>query len=356
MLSISDKEGTIVRIHSNYYYVECDSFIWECMLRNKIKKAGIEPKVGDKVIIDEKKADTKTAVITEILQRENELQKPNISNIDQIIIITSTFDPDFNPLVLDKFIVLSESNHIVPIVCINKSDRLDDSLKDFILKTYEKTGYRFIFTSAKENTGLNELKESLIGKTSVFTGVSGSGKSSLLNSIDHTLKLQTGEVSKNLGTGKHTTRHVSLQKFVYKDKMGFVADTPGFSFIEFHSIDSENLAWHFKDFRDFIPQCRMSKCLHFHEPDCGVKNNIDLESSRYSSYISILNDILALEKLKKARSAKKEEKVKISQRADGKNIRVVKMGTQVKDSSRRTINQNLSKIQSFNEIEEDDEI
>lgn len=356
MFSESQMEGTITRIHSNYYYVECNSRLWECMLRNKIKKSGIDPKVGDKVIIEEKKDDTTTAVITEVLKRQNELKKPNISNIDQIVIIMSTYDPDFNPLVLDKFIVLSEAHNIFPVICINKSDKIDEKLKSFILKTYEKTGYKFIFTSAKENFGLEDLKEVLINKTSVFTGVSGSGKSSLLNTIDNTLKLQTGEVSKNLGTGKHTTRHVSLQKFFYKDSFGFVADTPGFSFIEFNYIDSHELAWYFKEFKEFIPKCKMSKCVHFHEPDCGIKNNIDLESSRYASYITILNDILELEKVKKVRSSKKENKVKISQRADGKNISVVKMGTQVRDGSRRTRNQELSKIQTFNDIEDQDEI
>ncbi len=365
-LILEDKDsclGIVIRIHSNYYYVDYNNEIWECMLRSKLKKEGTEPKVGDKVLIDEFKIVTKddvisihSAVITSILTRNNELDKPNVANIDQAIIVTSTYSPDFNPLLLDKFIVLSESNNINPIICINKSDKIDEDLREFIERTYRNIGYEIVYTSAKENQGLDDLKKVLSNKISVLTGVSGSGKSSLINAINPELSLQVAEVSKNLGTGRHTTRHVSLQKVFFNNQKALIADTPGFSFIELNNIQSKELAWNFREFTPFIPECALSDCLHWQEPDCNVKRNINTETSRYNNYLNLLIEVLGFEKINNARSSKKESQVKISQRADGKNIRVVKIGSQARENSRRTVKQELSEIgkrTSIDDMEED---
>lgn len=346
------KTGIVIRIHSNYYYVEFNDTLWECMLRNKLKKEGIEPKVGDKVNIDQLNNENSTAVITAIFPRNNELNKPNIANIDQIIIVTSTYDPNFSPLVLDKFIVLAESYNITPLICVNKSDHLDSELKDFIDELYKSLDYQLIYTSAKTKEGIDKLKHCMLDKISVLTGVSGAGKSSLLNCIDPDLNLETGEVSKNIGTGKHTTRHVSLQRIFYEGKHALIADTPGFSYIEFNNINSLELAWYFKEFTPFIPECSMSGCIHLYEPGCKVKENIDLEGSRYNNYINILLNIIEIEKIQRARSSKKETQVKISRRADGKHIRIVKLGSQSKESNRRTIKQELDEIGKINSVED----
>ncbi|MFN8672446.1 MAG: ribosome small subunit-dependent GTPase A [Candidatus Sericytochromatia bacterium] len=356
-VSTPQEEGLITKIHSNYYYVYFDNITWECMLRNKIKKEGVDPKVGDKVLIESLNTENNTAAIASVFERKNEIEKPNIANIDQIVIVTSTYAPDFNPLQTDKFIVLAESNNIEPIICINKADQLDDELKEFIEEIYSKTGYKIIYTSAKEKNGLDELKKVLLDKTTVFTGVSGVGKSSLINELIPDLNLETKEVSKNLGTGRHTTRHVSLQKVFFDEhNFGFVADTPGFSFISFDKIYSKELAWYYKEFKPFISSCPLSGCLHCFEPNCNLKNNIDTESARYLNYLNILSDIINLEKIEKKRSLKKEAQVKVSTRADGKNIRVVKLGTQAKESSRRVAKQEIQKIQkttSISDFEED---
>ncbi|MEK7435062.1 MAG: ribosome small subunit-dependent GTPase A [Cyanobacteriota bacterium] len=352
---MTEKYGTITKIHSNYYYVDFDNINWECMLRNKIKKEGKGPKVGDKVTIEALNYENNTCAISSILDRKNEIDKPNISNIDQLIIVSSSYAPDFNSLQLDKFIILSESHNIRPIICINKSDKIDDKLKEYITSIYKDTGYDIVYSSTFTKEGIDELKSFLLDKTTVLTGVSGSGKSSIINCIDPKLKLRIKEVSKNLGSGTHTTRHVSLQKFFYKDSFGFVADTPGFSFFEFNNIYSSELAWYYKEFVPFIPFCPLSGCLHWKEPNCNLKANIDIESTRYINYLNILIDILNLEKIQKSRSTKKEEFVKISTKANGKNIRVVKLGTQSREDSRRVSKQQLKSLERTDYFKDEDD-
>jgi ribosome biogenesis GTPase len=325
------------------------------MLRNKLKKEGIEPKVGDKVTIGEHNSENFTAVITTILPRSNELDKPNIANLDQVIIVTSTYSPDFSPLLLDKFIILAESNNMTPLICINKSDRLDPALRELIDLTYGSIGYELIYTSAVSKLGIDQLKQAMLEKISVLTGVSGSGKSSLLNAIDVSLNLNIAEVSKNLGTGRHTTRHVSLQKISYQGKTALIADTPGFSFIELNNIYETELAWYFKEFTPFIPECPMSNCLHWQEPNCKVKENINPDNQRYQNYLNLLQEVIEFEKINNDRSSKKETQVKVSKRADGKNIRVVKLASQARDNSRRTIKQDLAEMGKLSSIEDMDD-
>ncbi|GIW21714.1 MAG: putative ribosome biogenesis GTPase RsgA [Candidatus Sericytochromatia bacterium] len=322
------------------------------MLREKIKKASIIPKVGD--IVEIEKTSNKTGVIIDVKPRKNELSKPNIANIDQVVIVLSSYKPDFNSLILDKFLVFYQSYNIDCIICINKSDLLDNSLKEFI-NYYSNIGYKLIYTSAKTGDGIDDLKQELLEKVSVLAGVSGAGKSSIINRIDSNLKLKVGDVSENLGIGKHTTRYVSLQMIRYKNKNCFIADSPGFSFIELNNIESKKLSYYFREFIPFINKCEMKDCLHLHEDNCFLKKNIDIENNhRYLNYLKFLNEILEIEKIKKTKSSKIENNIKIFKKSDGKNIKIIKLPEELRDKSRKFINQNLKKLEKINSIDDID--
>lgn len=349
----------VTKIHSNYYYVVFRNEIWECMLRSKLKKAKQEVKVGDKVLIEDLNFSNKTAVISKIFSRQNELEKPNIANVDQAVIICSTLTPNFSSDDLDKYLVLIESNKIKPIICINKSDLLTDELRSNIDKIYQNSDYKIIYTSAKNELGFDELIKVLKNKISVFVGASGVGKSTVLNKLDSNLKLATQEVSGYTGTGRHTTRHVSLQKINFGKKYALIADTPGFRYIEFKNIKSLELAKYFPEFKKLRIQCKLRNCLHWKEPDCKIKEKFGLDNHRYLSYLNILNEVREFEKINKKRSLKKENNIKISERSDGKKISVVKLEGHQREISRRSIKQELSKIgeeRSLKEIEENDYI
>jgi len=320
------------------------------MLRAKIKKAQIMPKVGD--IVEINKVSNNTGVIIDVKERKNELNKPSIANVDQVVIVMSTYKPDFNSLILDKFLVFYESTNIPCIICINKSDLLNNELRKSI-DYYSKIGYELIYTSANTGEGLDKLKERFIEKVSILAGVSGVGKSSIINKIDSSLNLKVGEVSEFLGTGKHTTRHVSLQITKYKGKDCFIADAPGFSHVEFDNINSKELAKYFKEFVPFIKNCKIPDCLHLYEPNCDLKNNINIQNNhRYLNYIKFLEEILELEKIRKSRSNKNEANIKVYTKSNGKNIKVVKLPEELRDKSRKFINQNLREIKKLTSIED----
>ena len=211
--------GKIVKQISNDYTVRVNDDLYICKPRGKFRNLSITPLVGDNVIIDDK-----NNYILEILDRKNKLDRPSISNIDQVVIVTSVKIPDFSSNLLDKLLTIIEFNKIEPIICFTKLDLLDnDKLKEIesIMNYYSKIGYQVY-----RNTDL-ELRKIFKNKVTVFAGQSGAGKSSLLNILDESLNLKVGEVSIALGRGKHTTRHTELIEVLD----GYIADTPGFSSI-----------------------------------------------------------------------------------------------------------------------------
>ena len=231
-----------------------------------------------------------------VLPRHNCLVRPPICNVDQALIVSSCKEPDFSSILLDKFLLVIEHLGIEPIIIISKMDLDEDkSVKQYV-KDYRQAGYRVYEISSKDNHGLEELKTVFKDKVSVITGQSGVGKSSFLNALDINLKLETNEISKSLGRGKHTTRHVELLKMYG----GYLGDTPGFSSLELE-MTPEELAVAYHDFAQFSHECKFRGCLHDSEPNCGVKKAVEdgkISKERYEHYLMNLQDVKKKEERK----------------------------------------------------------
>lgn len=269
-------QGIIIKNISNDYTVKTTKGIYICKARGKFRLTGITPLVGDSVEID-----AQNNYITKINQRKNELIRPPISNVDNAMIVTSVKEPDFNSNLLDKLLTIVSYNNIKPIICLTKLDLLDDEeAKEIkrIINYYQSIGYEVVTNREKEKI-CNYLKN----KISVFTGQSGAGKSTLLNNLDSSLKLQTNEISKALGRGKHTTRCVTL----YQIQDGLVADTPGFSSVDLNNMSKIEIRDNMKEMFDNLESCKYRDCMHINEDGCYVKKLLEQNKilpSRYENY------------------------------------------------------------------------
>lgn len=279
-------EGTILKGIGGFYYVETEIGISECRARGKFRRENISPLVGDKVIVDIVESSNQ-GYILEILTRKNQMIRPAIANIDQVIIIFAAVKPDINLQMLQKFIVYAEHLDIKPVLVINKVD-LDPEKKYWeILKVFKAAGYEVIETSATEELGIEIICETLKNKISVFAGPSGAGKSTLLNRIKPGLQLKTGDLSKKIDRGTHTTRHAEL---IELDTGGRVADTPGFTSLDLNELQVDELKNCFPEFIKLSKDCRFNSCSHLKEPDCAVKKAVEageLEKFRYDFYVYI---------------------------------------------------------------------
>lgn len=273
--------GRIVRIISNLYTVACDDELYACRARGKFRNEHIVPCVGDNVVIDVEKQ-----VITDILPRTNELYRPVIANVDIGLIITSTKKPTLDLVLLDKLISVITFNDIEPVICFTKLDLLNEeelSNVDNLRKYYEMVGIKCFY-----NNEVTEIKKFIKDKVVVLAGQTGAGKSSLLNRLDDSLDIKTDEISEALGRGKHTTRHVEL----YEIGEGFIADTPGFSALDFKDMDKEQLRDTFIEFREY--DCKFRDCMHKKEINCGVKEAVEnklILESRYNNYLQYLEEL-----------------------------------------------------------------
>lgn len=281
-------KGKIIRALSGFYDVQTDQGLFRCKARGKFRKFDFKPLVGDNVEFQIENNDE--GYIMHIEKRQNELIRPPICNIDQAIIVVSAREPDFSSLLLDKFLMQVEQKNIYPIICITKMDLVeeDDEIFDIIEK-YRQSGYEIYCLSSKNNSGLEQIKQIFKNKESVITGQSGVGKSSLLNALNINLNLETNIISKALGRGKHTTRHVELVSVLD----GLVADTPGFSSLEL-TMSAVEAAQSYHDFKELSKECKFRGCLHDSEPGCAIKEavlNGQIPQQRYDNYLIFLNEI-----------------------------------------------------------------
>ena len=273
-------EGIIIKNISNDYAVLCKNGEYTCKPRGKFRNDKITPLVGDNVIID---PDNK--YILEIKKRKNMLIRPSVANIDQAIIVSSVKEPNFSTNLLDKLLVIVTYNNIKPIICLTKLDLLNESeLKkiDMYIKYYSSLGYTVVSNQDKKL-----IKELLKDKLTVITGQSGAGKSTLLNMLDKSLELKTNAISKALGRGKHTTRHVEL----YNIDGGLVVDTPGFSAIDLSDIPNIAIRDNMIEMYENLSECKYRDCMHIKEDGCAVKRKVEngeILISRYNNYKSFI--------------------------------------------------------------------
>lgn len=283
--------GRLIKGIGGFYYVDIEGEIFECKARGLFRKKKITPLVGDYVEIDILDNENKKGVLEKINKRKNELIRPSVSNIDQVVVVFAVTQPDPHLSLLDRFLVLAKSQKLNIVICFNKIDLLNEEEYSEIINIYKSAGYKLILTSTKENKGVNELKNKLKNKTTVFAGPSGVGKSTLLNSVHPGLKLQTGEISLKISRGKHTTRHAEILSI---EKDSWVVDTPGFSSLNMNFIEENQLELYFPEFMKYTDNCRFNTCKHINEPNCGVKEAVELgkiHESRYSNYNQFIEEI-----------------------------------------------------------------
>lgn len=283
-------EGRIVKALSGYYYVKSEGELWQCRARGLFKKKKLSPLVGDWVCFVP--TENGEGLIQEIAPRTTQLARPPLANADQAVIVSSLCQPDFQPLLTDKFLVHVERANMRPLVVLTKVDLCPLSHEAAeMIDVYRAIGYVVIQTSAIQQQGIEALRESLGNHISILAGQSGAGKTSLLNALCPDLELVTGEVSEKLGRGRHTTRHVEM---IELPSGGLVADTPGFSQLSFSGWTTEELGACFPEMAIVADQCKFRGCLHDQEPHCAVKAAVqsqDISAMRYEHYVKFLKEI-----------------------------------------------------------------
>lgn len=283
------KTGRIIRSISGVYRVDVDGQLYDAKPRGLFRKKQISPIVGDIVDIDDETH--ASGYIQHIHPRDNELKRPPVSNIDLLVIVMSAVSPNFSTQLLDRFLVIGHSYGLKPRIVVTKKDLAsDDEVRSVneILEVYKKIGYatQFIGKTDKAEDIFNEWEPGL----AVLSGQSGVGKSTLLNKYQPTFNIETNEISTSLNRGKHTTRHVEL----YPRHNGFIADTPGFSALDFDHIDKDTLRDNFIEISQYGASCKFRDCYHTNEPKCHVKKMVEegeIEPFRYQHYIQLLNEI-----------------------------------------------------------------
>ena len=284
--------GKIIKGIAGFYYVHVvHKGIYECKAKGIFRNRNIKPLVGDDVNIDILNEEEKKGNISEILPRKNELIRPAVSNIDQALVVFAVASPNPNFNLLDRFLILMEKQGIKTVICFNKSELIDLEGREFIKSIYKNADYKVIFTSAYENKGIDDIIEVIKGKTTVFAGPSGVGKSSILNIIMPDANSQTGEISEKIGRGKHTTRHTEIFN-AFDDT--YILDTPGFSSIFIEEMEKEDLKDYFPEFEKHEEKCKFKGCSHISEPSCGVKEALHnglISDFRYDNYMLLYNEL-----------------------------------------------------------------
>lgn len=335
-------KGQIFKIHSDFYYVRFtnDANLFECKIREVLKKQKQKVLVGDFVECEEINPAKKTAVIKSIYPRKNFLTRPSVANVEQVVVISSIKEPDLDFEQLNRYICFAKYHKIKTKLCFNKNDLSeDDSVIEKIFEIYEPLGFEIVFTSALEKLGIEDFVEILGSKTTVFCGNSGVGKSSLINSLSPELNIRTKEVSEKTSRGTHTTRHCEIIEIKHGKKSIKIIDTPGFSNLKFDFLMPNEVDELFEEIKKYKSDCKFTDCLHLQEEGCSVLENInEIDLSRYQSYLSFVQEAKEFKEKIKSQGTKKETSHK-----EILNKNVAKISTRSRQVSRSTFKQNIYK-------------
>ena len=289
--------GKIIKGIAGFYYVNNgENKVYQCKAKGVFRNRKIKPLVGDDVEFSVLDEETMEGNIDEILPRKNELIRPAAANVDQALVIFAVRQPDPNYQLLDRFLITMEQQEIPSIICFNKKDLAEQEELERMYQIYSSCGYQVLLTSAEQEEGISQIRRILEGKTTVVAGPSGVGKSSLTNLLQGEVSMETGEISKKLKRGRHTTRHAQL---LTVGEHTYLMDTPGFSSLFVEGMEKEELRFHYPEFAEYEGACRFQGCVHVHEPDCAVKQAVEegkIHSQRYQNYVSFYEELKEQEK------------------------------------------------------------
>ena len=289
--------GKIIKGIAGFYYIYAENDeIYECKAKGIFRKDKQKPLVGDNVEIEVLDEQEKEGSVTAILPRKNSLIRPAVANVDQAFVIFAMESPKPNFMLLDRFLIMMEKENVPAVICFNKKDLAKQEELEFLYETYKSCGYDVIFSSTFNGEGLDEIHEILKGKTTVVAGPSGVGKSSITNALQENVQMETGEISKKLKRGKHTTRHSQVIPVGHDT---YLMDTPGFSSLFVERMEKEELRFHYPEFVEYEGKCRFQGCVHVHEPECAVKQAVEegkIHRQRYENYVSFYEELKEQEK------------------------------------------------------------
>ena len=285
-------QGKIVRGVAGFYYVNVEGAgIYECKAKGIFRNRKIKPLPGDNVELTVLDDMAMTGNIDEIIERKSELIRPAIANADQAVIVFAAAWPAPNLNLLDRFLVLMEQQGMETIICFNKKDQIEKEAQEALVRIYRNSGCKVLLISAKQEEGIEELEILLKGKTTVLAGPSGVGKSTILNLLHPQANMETGDISKKIGRGRHTTRHSEL---FYMGGGTYLLDTPGFSSLSLGEMEKEELREYYPEFFPYTKECKYLSCLHDREPECAIKEAIShgkIARERYENYLLLLGEI-----------------------------------------------------------------